>query len=270
MTGRNRREKKKRRESDSDSSENKRTNIQKTPEGLNSISQVLSEASAVLFDEGINVSISNRFEQLDNVSDTYPDPVITMAGRWSHDEPTNSDIVAMLGRIDLKLKDMDQSLKRIESLEIKVDNFDKELKKIWLHLDKFTNEISDKVNRVEHKVDSVDIELEGARRRIADLERDKDKLKEDMNYVQSQSMRNNLIFGNIPEVQDETPAKTEQIVREFIVSNLKVTKEEVDGMRFERVHRMGQKQNQSAGQGPTREANNQRHRSIVCKFFFRR
>ncbi|KAH3898163.1 hypothetical protein DPMN_022382 [Dreissena polymorpha] len=142
-----------------------------------------------------------------------------MAGRSSHDEPTNSDIVAMLGRIDLKLKDMDKSLKRIESLEIKVDNFDKELKKVWLHLDKFTNEISDKVNRVEHKVDSVDIELEGARRRIADLERDKDKLKEDMNYVQSQSMRNNLIFGNISEVQDETPAKTEQIVREFIVSN---------------------------------------------------
>jgi hypothetical protein len=40
-----------------------------------------------------------------------------------------------------------------------VDNFDKELKKVWLHLDKFTNEISDKVNRVKHKVDSVDIEL---------------------------------------------------------------------------------------------------------------
>ncbi|KAH3831662.1 hypothetical protein DPMN_104932 [Dreissena polymorpha] len=119
MTGRNRREKKKRRKSDSDSSENKRTHIKKTPEGLNSISQVLSEASAVLHDEGINVSISNLFEQLDNVSDTYHDPVITMAGRSSHDEPTNSDIVAMLGRIDLKLKNMDKSLKCIESLEKK-------------------------------------------------------------------------------------------------------------------------------------------------------
>ncbi|KAH3721006.1 hypothetical protein DPMN_063918 [Dreissena polymorpha] len=53
-----------------------------------------------------------------------------MAGRSCHDEPTNSDIVAMLGRIDLKLKDMDKSLKRIESLEKKVDNFDKELKKV--------------------------------------------------------------------------------------------------------------------------------------------
>ncbi|KAH3729049.1 hypothetical protein DPMN_055012 [Dreissena polymorpha] len=62
-----------------------------------------------------------------------------------------------------------------------------------------------------------------------------------MNYVQSQSMRNKLIFGNIPEEQDETPARTEQIVRECIVSKLNVTKEEVDGMRFERVYRMGQK-----------------------------
>ncbi|KAH3724416.1 hypothetical protein DPMN_050232 [Dreissena polymorpha] len=39
-------------------------------------------------------------------------------------------------------------------------------------------------------------------------------------------------------------------------------------MRFERVHRMGQKQNQSAGRGTTGDRNKQRHRSIVFKFCF--
>ncbi|KAH3823497.1 hypothetical protein DPMN_125302 [Dreissena polymorpha] len=136
-----------------------------------------------------------------------------MEGSSCHNEPTNSDILAMLERIELKLKDIDKSLKSIESLEKKVDNFHKDLKKVWLHLDKFTKEISGKVNRVEHIVDSVDIEFEGARRRIADFERDEDKLKEDMNYVQSQGMRDNLIFGSIPVEQDEAPARTEQIAR---------------------------------------------------------
>ncbi|KAH3868158.1 hypothetical protein DPMN_031298 [Dreissena polymorpha] len=64
-----------------------------------------------------------------------------------------------------------------------------------------------------------------------------------MNYVQSQSIRSNLIFGNILEEQDETSARTLQIVRQFIVSKLKVTKEE-------RVHRIGQKQNHQQGGVP--------------------
>ncbi|WAR23354.1 LOW QUALITY PROTEIN: hypothetical protein MAR_037023, partial [Mya arenaria] len=129
----------------------------------------------------------------------------------------------------------------------------------------FTKEKSAKLDRVENKVDSVDIELEGARRRIADLERDKDKLKEDMNYVQSQSNRNNLIFGNIPEETGETPARSEQIMREFIIDKLKLAKEIVC---VSRLHRMGQKQSQPDGRGATGNGNDRKHRSIVGKFCF--
>ena len=74
------------------------------------------------------------------------------------------------------------------------------------------------LNMVDHKVDSVDIELEGARKRIADIEKDKTKMKDGMNYMQSQTMRNNLIFGNIPEEANETPVRSEQIIRDFIIS----------------------------------------------------
>jgi len=68
----------------------------------------------------------------------------------------------------------------------------------------------------------------------------KTKIKDDINYMQSQTMRNNLIrvFGNIPEETNETPVRSEQIIKDFIISKLKIAKEEVDNMRFERVHRM--------------------------------
>ncbi|WAR26646.1 F26-like protein [Mya arenaria] len=236
MTGKNRRNKKKRSESDDEFSGNKRINTQKSPGGFESISQVLGEANSVLYDEEINVSTSNLFEPLTTWNDNCSQSTDTMEDRSGQHTggPTNSDIIALLGKMDLKLNDMDTRLKTLDGLEKKVDNFDKELKKLWLHIDSSIKENSVKLNRVEHKVDSVDIELEGARKRIADLERDKDKLKYDMNYVQSQTMRNNLIFGNIPEDVNETPAKCDEIVREFIEKNLKIAKETVANMRFER------------------------------------
>ena len=50
-------------------------------------------------------------------------------------------------------------------------------------------------------------------------------------------MRNNLIFAKIPEEENENPTKT--IVRNFMVEQLKMTKEVVAEISFERVHRMG-------------------------------
>ena len=40
-------------------------------------------------------------------------------------------------------------------------------------------------------------------------------MKDDMNYMQSQPMRNNLIFGNIPEETNETPVRSEQIIKDY-------------------------------------------------------
>jgi len=83
-----------------------------------------------------------------------------------------------------------------------------------LHIDTFTKETRDKITIVDHKVDSV----EGARKRIEDLEKDKTEMKDDRYYIQSQTMRNNLIFGNISEEVNEKPVRSEQIVRDFIIS----------------------------------------------------
>jgi len=244
--------KKKRSESDEEITELKRINTQSSPGGL---SQAISQLCGQIIDSSDSNSGEGGLKSMEG-----------QTSQTGHTGPTNSDIIAMLGKIHLKLNDMDDKLKKLDGLEKKVDSFDKDLKKLWLHIDTFTKETRDKITMVDHKVDSVDIELEGARKRIADLEKDKTKMKDDMNYMQSQTMRNNLIFGNIPEEANETPVRSEKIIRDFIISKLKIAKEEVDNMRFERVHRMGQKIDaSSAGErGGVRNSS----RSIVCKFSF--
>ena len=77
-------------------------------------------------------------------------------------------------------------------------------------------------------------------------------------------MRNNLIFGNIPEEPNENPIKCEQLVRDFMSEKLKLSREAVAAMKFERVHRMGHKN--TTGRGTTGNGGEERHRSIVCKF----
>ena len=227
-------------------------------------------------EEGINEGFYGNTIHTSNVQSSVSDvnqfaePKLpkTMEGKTGQHNmgPTNADIIAMLGKIDLKLNDMDSRLKTLEGLEKKIDNFDKDLKKVWAHMDTVTKDTRDKVDRVENKIDSVGVDIERAKRKILDLEKDNSKLREDMNYVQSQSMRNNLIFGNIPEEPNETPIKCEQLVRDFMSEKLKLSREAVAAMKFERVHRMGHKN--TTGRGTTGNGGEERHRSIVCKFSF--
>ena len=72
-------------------------------------------------------------------------------------------------------------------------------------------------------------------------------------------MRNNLIFTGIEEdntTGNEPPAVTENKLRAFLQERLKIAKEAVDAMRFERVHR-------SSSHPVTGKV-----RSVVAKFAF--
>ena len=56
--------------------------------------------------------------------------------------------------------------------------------------------------------------------------------------MKSRSMRDNLIFSNIPEKENETPDVTEHILHEFLELNLKMEKQDVTNITFDRVHRI--------------------------------
>ncbi|XP_052786304.1 uncharacterized protein LOC128221743 [Mya arenaria] len=82
-------------------------------------------------------------------------------------------------------------------------------------------------------------------------------MKNELVYMKSQSMRNNLIFGGIEEGPEEKQADTEVKFREFLKSKLNLAQELVTAMKIERAHRIGA-HNQNGG--------NPRPRNIVCKF----
>lgn len=63
------------------------------------------------------------------------------------------------------------------------------------------------------------------------------KMKETILDLQCRSMRDNLIFSGIPETTQE---KTEETVKEFIHSTLKLPMTTVNTISFHRVHRIGQ------------------------------
>ena len=56
-------------------------------------------------------------------------------------------------------------------------------------------------------------------------------------------MRSNLVFTNVPESAIEGQMKTEEKIRTHLVDKMKITKEQVEKISFERVDRMGTKQN---------------------------
>ena len=137
---------------------------------------------------------------------------------------------------------MDKRLGALESLEKKVDNFDRELKKLWVVIGDSNKKSDERLTSVEDKAETADFNLGLANDKIVTLEKQRDKLKEDVVYLQSQSMRDNLIFSNITEGTGESVETTEVILRNFLHEKMKVAKDVVDKIGFERVHRMGAKE----------------------------
>jgi hypothetical protein len=69
-----------------------------------------------------------------------------------------------------------------------------------------------------------------------------EKLVEDMReqllQQQARSMRDNLVFFNIPEQHDEN---TEAVLKKFLTDEMKVSASDMENIKFDRVHRTGQK-----------------------------
>ena len=89
--------------------------------------------------------------------------------------------------------------------------------------------------------------LEG---RLIRAEKEIHHLREELLKQESRSMKDNLMFHNVPETRSEN---TEQTLRNFLKKEMKISDENLRKIRFDRVHRVGRQQ----GDG---------HRVIVAKF----
>lgn len=78
----------------------------------------------------------------------------------------------------------------------------------------------------------------------------------EIDYLENQSRRNNLRIDGIPEENDDSWAKTEELVREMLATKLAIPTQEANEMRIERAHRIGTKREVGT---------NSRPRTIIVK-----
>lgn len=254
MGGKKRSKRKKSSENENLQSQRKSVKYGDSPQGDcntigNSVSEILSQANSVLYD---NDQLSpTDMDSLENSVFESPSSSGNMASYAStvkdvHSTgmplqgPSNADLMECLKQINLKLEHVDNRLKTLDVVERKVDKFDIELKKLWTFVHDKNKAADERISKVESMTESAQFSVGLAQDKIARLEKEKSDMKDELNYLQSQSMRNNLMFSNIPEDINETNERTEAIVRHFIVDKLKIAHDLVKDMQFERVHRIGQ------------------------------
>jgi hypothetical protein len=112
---------------------------------------------------------------------------------------------------------------------------------MWNYIQDESKITSERINTVSEKAESTDFHLGIVSSRVHDLEIRNKQLSDDLVYMQSQSMRNKIVFGNIDEAPSEESKNTESLVRDFLVSKMRIASDLVHQIKFERVHRMGER-----------------------------
>lgn len=135
---------------------------------------------------------------------------------------------------------MDSRLEKLDTLEMKINNFQTEIKEMRTYVYDSINSNKESLSIVSEKVESLEFDLETTKTKINSLSDERVKMEDNLLYIQSQSMRNNLIFTNITESINEKPEESERLLRNFLVEKCQIAQSIVNEIKFERVHRMGQ------------------------------
>lgn len=100
----------------------------------------------------------------------------------------------------------------------------------------------------------------------ADNDNELRKLKADIQQLrcrhiklEAYTRRENIKIFNLPEIRGETPSDTEELVKSMFEEKMNIRKEDVDDIRFERVHRLPTRRNQNNPDKP---------RPVIAKFSF--
>ena len=95
------------------------------------------------------------------------------------------------------------------------------------------------IKELREKVAVQDEAIDELKKGVKSLTKQAAYEKERAIKLESHSLRNNLNVFNIPEKKDESFKNSETILPNFMVAELKISKEDVDDISFERVHRIG-------------------------------
>ncbi|KAH3888550.1 hypothetical protein DPMN_012588 [Dreissena polymorpha] len=84
----------------------------------------------------------------------------------------------------------------IDYIEKKVCNLE-DINELWVALEDRVRKVHERVTRLEDKVDGADLYSAQMSELGQELENESDTLRDNVTYLQSQSMRNNLIFTGV-------------------------------------------------------------------------
>ena len=99
-------------------------------------------------------------------------------------------------------------------------DFEKERSDLRVEISQSRVKTEEMITLLNDRADSVEFQFCCLTDRLAAIEAENKSLKGDIIDMKSRSMRDNLIFSNIPEKENETPDVTEHILREFLELNL--------------------------------------------------
>ena len=237
-----------------------------------SVSEILTQTNTLLYGEGgdtndtdlgIEVLFSDSESKMADGKDKGKDKGTLSKTNSAEQEPssvtepTNRDIMNCLLNICGRIEVVEKKLCVIEQLEKKIDNFERELKGIRVTMQEQTKHVDERISNVEEKVDAADMSTVLITSRVEIIEKERESLKEEIAYLKSQTMRNNLIFTGISEIgENESPHQTEEKLRCHLVDVMKLCEEFAQSFKLERVH--------MSPSEPIRG----KIRSIVAKFTF--
>ena len=147
--------------------------------------------------------------------------------------------------------------KRIQKTEETVSSVEKSVEFVYFQYDTVIKEQkSDKVKLklIDSKVNDVKKENEDLKEELLELKRLNSELKEEMLDMKSRNMRDNLLFTNIDEAENERN-DTEDVLSDWLEKYMGIT-----NISFERVHRLQNK--------PMKQGEDKKPHTIVAKFTF--
>ena len=123
-------------------------------------------------------------------------------------------------------------------------------REIKQHIDELGPWNEDRMAELEEENSKLKDKVQILEGRLSRTETEVAELREEVLQQQARSMRDNLKFFNIQEVEKEN---CEETLRQFLRTEMKISEEKMKQIKFDRVHRIGPK-------------TQTRHRFIVAKF----
>ena len=171
------------------------------------------------------------------------------------------DKLDKLDSMELTVKGMESKMesfyKRIQKTEETVSSVEKSVEFVNVQYDTvIIEQKSDKVKLklIDSKVNDVKKENEDLKEELMELKRLNSELKEEMLDMKSQNMRDNMLFTNIDEAENEIN-DTEDVQSDWLEKYMGIT-----NISFERVNRLQNK--------PMKQGEDKKPCTIVAKFTF--